>query len=88
MVNRIVRKADLGGGRTRHRVLITGDDCPTGSQSIKAQLYVFMEWISANKYLLECGYNIPSKIIITHNGTCWQAEAEVEVDDPTTQNVQ
>jgi hypothetical protein len=44
---------------------------------------LFLHWLADNQHLLECGYSVPERILITHNGTCWQAEAEAEVDEGT-----
>jgi hypothetical protein len=33
--------------------------------------------------ILHCGYSPFQKLVIKHNGMCWQAEAEAEADEET-----
>jgi len=82
-IQRVQRKAVIGVGRVRIRVLITGEECPPQTHEARVHQRLFIQWLADNQHMLECGYTIPERIAISHNGTCWQAEAEAEVDEPT-----
>lgn len=79
-IQRVVRQAESGPGRVRYRVLITGEECPPRTQEARVHFNLFIRWLDDNQSLLECGYAIPDKVVISHNGTSWQAEAEAEVE--------
>jgi hypothetical protein len=81
-VQRQVRRADVGPGRVRVRVVITGDPCaPPPSYEARTHHYLFMQLLANNQDMLQCGYAIPERIVITHNGTSWQADCEAESDE-------
>lgn len=76
-----MRKTEIGSNRVRYRVLLTGDDCPPKTHESRVHQSLFLRWLADNQTLLECGYNVFDRLVISHNGTCWQAEAEAEVDE-------
>lgn len=80
-IKRTNRKVQVSPGVMKHRVLITGEECPAKTHEARQHQYLFLQWIADNQHMLECGYTIPEKIVITHNGTCWQAEAEADVEE-------
>jgi hypothetical protein len=81
VIQRVVRKTEIGPKRIRYRVLITGDSCPPHTHEARIHQHLFLQWVAENQAMLQCGYSIPEKIAISHNGTCWQAECEAEVDE-------
>jgi hypothetical protein len=81
MIQRQVRRSDLGGGRVRTRVVVTGEPCPAGTYEARHHQFLFLQWIAENQHMVQCGYSIPERIVITHNGTCWQADCEAESDE-------
>lgn len=81
MIQRQVRKTEIGPGRVRYRVLVTGEECPAGTNESRVNQSLLLHWIADSQSLLCCGYEIPQKVLITHNGRCWQAEAEADVDE-------
>jgi hypothetical protein len=69
------------GGKVRHRVVVTGEECsPPPTNEARFHWRLMMQWLAENEHLLMCGYSVPDKIHIFHNGASWQAEAEAEVD--------
>lgn len=83
-IQRQVKKSNPSPGRTRYRIIITGDECPPlPTYEARFHQSLFLRWLADNQNLLECGYSVPERISITHNGTCWQAEAEAEVEETT-----
>jgi hypothetical protein len=84
MIQRTVRKASIGPGRVRYRVIITGDDCPFQTHESRIHQNLFLHWLADNQAMLACGYSVPDSIRVSHNGTAWQAECEAEVDEATT----
>ena len=82
MIDRQVRTTPLSPGRLRYHVLVTGEPCPPQTHESRMHLRIFLDWILSNQPLLDCGYDPPQAIKISHNGRCWQAEAEAEVADP------
>lgn len=80
-IHRQVRKAEIGTNRFRYRVLITGDECPPRTYESRVLQSIFLRELADNQAVLECGYNVFDRLVISHNGTCWQAEAEAEVDE-------
>jgi hypothetical protein len=83
MIEKTVRRSQVGPGRVRYRVVITGEPCTPKTHESRQHQYLFLHWIADNQHMLECGYNVPDKVSVTHNGTSWQAEAEAEVDEET-----
>lgn len=86
MISRQVRKTVIGPGRVRYRVLVTGDECPPLTHESRQHQFLFLHWLADNQNLLECGYSVFERLTVTHNGTCWQAEVEAEVDEDTGEN--
>lgn len=80
-ISRQVRKTQIAPGRWRYRVVVTGEECPPDTHESRQHQYLFMHWLADNQPLLECGYSVFEKLTVSHNGTCWQAEAEAEVDE-------
>ena len=80
-IQRTVRKVPVGPGVVRYRVLITGEPCPPHTHEARQHQHLFLQWLADNQHMLECGYAVPDKVLITHNGLCWQAEAEADVED-------
>jgi len=70
-------------GRVRYAVTLTGEDCPRGTQEATVRQSLFLHWIADNQELLRCGVERWEHIRIKHNGTCWQLDAEAEVDEDT-----
>lgn len=81
MINRQVKKTTLSPGRVRYRVVVTGESCQPHTHEARVHQSIFLSWIADNQPLLQCGYSIPDRILVHHNGECWQAEAEAEVDE-------
>lgn len=81
MIKRQVRKVPVAPGRVRYRIIVTGEDCPPSTHEARAHQFLFLQWLADNQPLLQCGYSVPERILISHNGTCWQAEAEAEVEE-------
>jgi hypothetical protein len=84
MIQRQMRRAEIGPGRVRYRITITGEECPPYTHEARQHQWLFLEWLAGNQQMLACGYSIPERIVISHNGSCWQAECEAEVDEPTS----
>ncbi len=82
-IQRQVRRAEIGEGRVRYRVLITGEECPPHTHEARIHQSLFIQWLADNQAMLQCGYSIPDRIVISHNGVCWQADCEAESDEPT-----
>lgn len=82
-MERQVRTSPLGPGKLRYRVVVTGEPCAPQTHESRRHLQIFLDWILSNQPLLDCGYDPPQVIKITHNGKSWQAESEAEVTDPT-----
>ena len=78
-IQRRVKTVEISPGLMRYRVIVTGESCQSQTHESRIHLSLFLTWIADNQNLLECGYSPPQKITITHNGTCWQVEAEAEV---------
>lgn len=68
-------------GRARYSLTLTGEDCPKDTVEAKTRQFLFLHWIADNQELLRCGTESWQKIRIEHNGTCWQLDAESEVDE-------
>lgn len=83
-INRDQRRATVAPGRVRYRVLVTTPECVPGSHESRVFQSLLMRLLADDLHLLNCGYAIPERITISHNGTCWQAEAEAEVDEPNS----
>ncbi len=83
MIQRQVRRTEIGHNRVRYRVIVTGEECPPQTHESRIHQSLFLQWIADNQAMLQCNYSIPEKLTVTHNGTCWQVEAEAEVDEPT-----
>jgi hypothetical protein len=81
-INRVVISPGTPG-RVRYMVRLTAEDCPKGSAEAEARQTLFLQWIADNQELLRCGIKRWEKIRIEHNGTCWQLDAEAEVDEDT-----
>jgi hypothetical protein len=84
MIQRQMRRSEIGAGRVRYRVLITGEECPPFTHEARVHQNLFIRWLADNQAMLSCGYSVPDKISISHNGTCWEAVAEAEVDEQTS----
>ena len=80
-IQRQVKKAAISPGRIRFRVLVTGEECRPHTHEARVHQHLFLQWLADNQAMLECGYSIFDRLVISHNGTCWQAEAEAEVDE-------
>lgn len=80
-ISRQVRKTQIGEGRWRYRVVVTGEECPPHTHEARQHQHLFLHWLADNQALLECGYSVFDRLTVSHNGTCWQAEAEAEVDE-------
>jgi hypothetical protein len=68
-------------GKVRYSIQLTGEDCQKGTAEAKARGFLFLHWIADNQPLLACGPQQWEKMRIEHNGTCWQLDAEAEVDE-------
>lgn len=78
------RSAEIAPGRKRYRVIITGIDCaPPPTHEARVHQSLFIQWLADNQAMLACGYSIPERVVISHNGTAWQAICEAEVDEQT-----
>lgn len=85
MIKREQRRTEIGPGRVRYRILVTGEPCPPPpTHESRHHQFLFINWLADNQTLIQCGYSIPLRVVISHNGTCWQAECEAECDEPTT----
>ena len=80
-IQRHVRKIEVAPGLVRYRVLVTGEECPQHTHESRIHLNLFIHWLADNQTLLECGLNILDTMRISHNGSCWQAEVEAEVEE-------
>lgn len=81
MIKRATTKVRIGD-QVRHAVKVSGDDCsPTGQDSYVHQ-QLFVRWLADNPALLRCGLAPFQKLVMEHNGTCWEARAEATVDEP------
>lgn len=80
-IQRRVRKTEIGPNRVRYRVLVTGEPCPPNTNEARHHQHYFLRWLVDNQSMLECGYSVFERLVVSHNGTCWQAEAEAEVDE-------
>lgn len=83
-IQRQVKTAVISPGRLRYRVIVTGEECPPHTHEAKHHQHLFMQWLTDNQTLLECGYSPFEKLSISHNGTAWEAIAEAEVDEEPT----
>ena len=83
-MDRKVSSVSIGEGVTRHRVVLFDDyECAPGTQAANARFYNFTNGVFGQSTLLACGYSMPQRVLVTHNGKCWQIEAEADVTDPT-----
>jgi hypothetical protein len=73
----------IAPGLVRYSVRLTGDDCAQDSHEAKIQQFLFIQWLSGNMPLLDCGTEKFAKLHIFHNGTCWQADAQAEAEENT-----
>ena len=80
-INRVVRKTNIAPGQVRYRVVVTGDECPQNTNESRMHQHMFMDWLAGNQEMMECGYAPFDRLVITHNGQCWQAEAEAIVEE-------
>lgn len=83
MIQRQVRKTETGPGRYRYRVVVTGEPCPPNTHEARQHQHLFFQWLADNQHMLHCGYSVPARVLITHNGTAWQADCEAESEEPT-----
>jgi hypothetical protein len=83
-IQRKVLRAEIGTNRVRYRVIVTGEECPPHTHEARQHQYLFLQWIAENQAMIQCGYSIPERISISHNGTSWQADCEAEVEEQTT----
>ena len=84
MLTKQTKKAEIGPGRIRYRVVITGEECIPETMESRVRQEIFMRELADTPALLHCGYHVFQKLIVKHNGICWQAEAEAEVDEETS----
>ena len=71
-------------GRVRYSIILTGENCPKDTMESAVRQRLFMQWIADNPELLKCGMSNWEKITsIKHNGVCWEARAEADVDEDT-----
>ena len=82
-IQRQVKKTQIGPGRVRYRVLVTGEECPPHTHEARQHQHLFLNWLADNQTMLECGYSFFERLMIRHNGACWEAVAEAEVDEET-----
>lgn len=68
-------------GVARYSVRLTAEDCPKGTKEAAVRQSLFLHWIADNQELLRCGTEQWSKLRISHNGQCWQLDAEAEVEE-------
>lgn len=75
------KKTYVGPGRVRYRVVVTGEPCAPGSQEATFMYYALLRQVADEQHLLQCGFSSPQRVLISHNGTAWQVEAEAESDE-------
>lgn len=80
-ISRDQKKTYIGPGQVRYRVVVTGDPCLAGSHEAKILFYMMLQQIANEPHLLQCGFSVPQRVSITHNGTSWQVEAEAESEE-------
>ena len=80
-IDRVVKKTQLAPGLVRYRVIVTGEECPPNTNEARAHQGMFLSWLAENQHMTVCGYEPFRRLVITHNGTCWVAEAEAEVEE-------
>lgn len=78
---RQVRRVSIGPGRVRIRVVLTGPTCQAHTERARVAQAQMLQAVARDPTLLACGYQPFEKAVITHNGTCWQVEAEADVDE-------
>ena len=82
-MQRTIKKFNIAPSLVRYRILVTGEPCPAHTHESRQHLFMFLHWLADNQSLLECGYSVLDRLLITHNGTAWQAAAEAEVEEVT-----
>jgi hypothetical protein len=79
MLRKTVKKTSAGNS-IRYRVVILGDE----SEPTRVAQLRFLSEIARNTDILEAALVPWNKLVVRHNGDCWQAETETEVVvDPT-----
>jgi hypothetical protein len=81
MLQRQVKRTEIAPGRVRYRVVIIGEECPPNTVESRVRQAAFLQELADNPSLLFCGYSPFQRLLVTHNGACWQAEAEAEDDE-------
>lgn len=81
MIKRRIQKTDIGSGMVRYRVVVTGEECPPRTHESRIHLSLFIKWLADNQTLLECGFCPPDWFKVSHNGECWEAVAEAEMEE-------
>jgi len=81
-IARWTKKIPVGEGRVRHRVIVFDNPSPKGTHEAVLQFRTFIQLLADDQHLLACGYGIPERLVVEHNGTAWQATAEAEIDEP------
>ncbi len=83
-IDRKTRKFEMSPTRFRYRIVVTGDDCPPNTHESRVHQNLFLRYLADNQSLLDCGYHVFDRLVISHNGVCWEAVAEAEVDEEPT----
>lgn len=79
-MRRFVSETRIGDRLTRYKIRIEDDPGPTGFFG-QWRLIKFMEALTQNPDLLNCGYSKPERLTFYHNGQFWVAEGEATVEE-------
>ncbi len=83
MIERKVTRVVIAPGSVRYSVRVTGEECTKGTHHAKVEQFHFIQWIANNMHLVDCGPEKFESLSIRHNGTCWEANAQAEVQEDT-----
>lgn len=76
------KRTQISDNRFRYRVVVTQDEeCVEGTALSNRLQEEFMLALARQPSILHCGFSRYKRCLIRHNGLCWQAEAEAEVEE-------
>lgn len=77
-------KTRFGDKQVKHRTTLVddvGEDYPAGSLLCRVRQNSFLREVVQNPDVLNCGPMPFSKLVMKHNGTRWQIDAESDAEE-------
>lgn len=81
-MNRRSVSQDLGAGRQRTRVSISGAPCPSAGPESEREKSWLLTTVAQSPEVTACGYLPFQKLKMFHDGSTWVIEAEATGDVP------